>query len=282
MEFKTAKSIQFAIFIFSTIICRYISCVNFGYISPIEVVEEWGCHDTEIRLTCGSLDSSIAVLEATFTPNCTETLDGDDNCAHIDLKRLTRAYTSPLIDHQMAETEAGKKFLETMRRSKEIEAALNDSLVTNKIADVKHQNYVELKSKRNSLRSSLEELILEYLRGLSPPGDEENYMEFSKRIRKKREIYVNERNEHENKSDKLDLDTDSVNQRTEIGAMNITVVSDEDYDSDTKYDRYRSVSERSVCVDHRRRITQLDQFALDQSIEDEADDEHNIRRILNY
>lgn len=196
--------------------------------------------------------------------------------------RLTRAYTSPLIDHQMAETEAGKKFLETMRRSKEIEAALNESLATNRIADFKHHSYVELKSKRNSLRTSLEELILEYLRGLSPPGDEENYMEFSKRIRKKREIYVNEQNKHENKSDKLDLEADSVYQRTEIGAMNITVTSDEDYDSDTKYDRYRSVSERSVCLDHRRRITQLDQFSLDQSIENEADDEHNIRRILNY
>ncbi len=185
----------------------------------------------------------------------------------------------------MAETEAGKKFLETMRRSKEIEAALNESLATNKIADLKHQSsYIELKSKRNSLRTSLEELILEYLRGLSPPGDEENYMEFSKRIRKKREIYVNERSngKHENNSDKLDLDADSVYQRTEIGAMNITVESDEDYDSDTKYDRYKSVSERSVCLDHRRRITQLDQFALDQSIENEADDEHNIRRILNY
>lgn len=197
--------------------------------------------------------------------------------------RLTRAYTSPLIDHQMAETEAGKKFLETMRRSKEIEAALNDSIAANKIADLKHHNYVDLKLKRNSLRASLEELILEYLKGLAPsPNDEENYMEFSKRIRKKREIYVNEENKHENNSDKLDLDADSVYQRTELGAMNITVTSDEDYDSDTKYDRYKSVSERSVCLEHRRRITQLDQFILDKSSENEADDEHNIRRILNY
>lgn len=188
----------------------------------------------------------------------------------------------------MAETEAGKKFLETMRRSKEIEAALNESLATNKIADLKHHSYVELKTKRNSLRASLEELILEYLHGLAPPGDEENYMEFSKRIRKKRDIDDDDddaSSQPELNSDKVDLDADSVYQRTEIGAMNITVTSsadDEDFDSDTKYDRYKSVSERSMCKDHRRRIMQLDASSLDQSIESEGDHEHNIRRILNY
>ncbi|KAL1401117.1 hypothetical protein pipiens_006868 [Culex pipiens pipiens] len=53
-----------------------------GQVAPIEVIEEWGCYDTEIRLTCGNLESRVAILEAKFTPRCAD--ERAEDCVHVD------------------------------------------------------------------------------------------------------------------------------------------------------------------------------------------------------
>lgn len=50
-----------------------------------EVVEERGCHHTEFRLTCGNLESQLAILEASFIPHCTD--EDDIRCKNLDENR---------------------------------------------------------------------------------------------------------------------------------------------------------------------------------------------------
>ena len=80
--------------------------------------------------------------------------------------RLTRAYIAPRFDHRIAETEAGRRFLETLRRNHENggDDAFTDEGMANQFEDFKHR--------RMALRASLEELIVEYLRGLTSDQDE--------------------------------------------------------------------------------------------------------------
>lgn len=64
------------------IIIRWSSriCVTLLTSPSPELIEEWGCQDVPIRLTCPRLDSKIVVLEATFSPNCTDS----QNCHVFD------------------------------------------------------------------------------------------------------------------------------------------------------------------------------------------------------
>lgn len=50
-----------------------------------ELVEEWGCYDSEFKLTCNDIDSKVGILEATFTPHCEK--NGNQKCLYYDEDR---------------------------------------------------------------------------------------------------------------------------------------------------------------------------------------------------
>ncbi|XP_050081761.1 uncharacterized protein LOC126569023 [Anopheles aquasalis] len=162
-------------------------------IAPIEVIEEWGCQDTEVRLTCGNLESKIAILEAKFTPRCRPGRTG--GCVHLNEYSITHPYAAQKVDKLiLEETEAGRRFLATMRRNheKELEEAAaaaappGSPLVAGAPAAAAATSRYDghgstgglvaarsIKDKRSSLRATLEHLMVRYLRRLTSGDDEE-------------------------------------------------------------------------------------------------------------
>ncbi|XP_049279915.1 uncharacterized protein LOC125762144 isoform X1 [Anopheles funestus] len=148
-------------------------------IAPIEVIEEWGCYDTEIRLTCGNLESKIAILEARFTPRCME--QRTENCVYMDEHSIAHPFASQKVDKLiLEETEAGRRFLATLRRNHERELEASDGPGTRELtADGVHRREGGTivaarslaKDKRSSLRATLEHLIVRYLRRLTSDDD---------------------------------------------------------------------------------------------------------------
>nr|XP_040231024.2 uncharacterized protein LOC120954841 isoform X1 [Anopheles coluzzii] len=152
-------------------------------IAPIEVIEEWGCYDTEIRLTCGNLESKIAILEARFTPRCME--QRTENCVYMDEHSVAHPFASQKVDKLiLEETEAGRRFLATLRRNHEREQeqeAPEDGEPGTRELTAGGTNRREgatlvasrslAKDKRSSLRATLEHLIVRYLRRLTSDDD---------------------------------------------------------------------------------------------------------------
>ncbi|XP_035915665.1 uncharacterized protein LOC118513670 isoform X2 [Anopheles stephensi] len=151
-------------------------------IAPIEVIEEWGCYDTEIRLTCGNLESKIAILEARFTPRCME--ERSENCVYMDEHSVAHPFASQKVDKLvLEETEAGRRFLATLRRNheRELDAAGVDGPGTQELTagEAVHRRQGATmvaarslaKDKRSSLRATLEHLIVRYLRRLTSDDD---------------------------------------------------------------------------------------------------------------
>ncbi|XP_055905213.1 uncharacterized protein LOC129940771 isoform X2 [Eupeodes corollae] len=234
-----------------------IECIHLGLINPIEVVEEYGCHDTELRLTCGNLDSKLAILEATFTPNCTH-----DECLHLDMKRLVRTFASEEIEESKnAEKEAGQKFLETLRQNHsdneedtDVEI-LEDAEFIDEKTNRSNNNNGQNKN-RTSLRLVLERLIIRYLRRISPE-DELEGGRFSRSLHNTTPTA----NNHDIPSSPA--------------LLNETIETTEDDDI------IRTQSARPHCEEQGRQISSLNSLDLEKSYRNQSANEYNIRRVLN-
>lgn len=157
--------------------------------------------------------------------------------------RLAKAYTlSSTIDNRVRETQAGRAFLEILKHSHD-PVELPTKIGPTGATGIDHISAVKVK--RNSLRTALEHLIVEYLRELSPDGDE--YMNEYERnsLRRRRRRSTTEENDDDG------------------GERNETTVGDN-------------------CEVRHRKVGQLDQFKLDAMMVNESETDHNIRRVLNY
>ncbi|XP_055298698.1 uncharacterized protein LOC129566635 isoform X2 [Sitodiplosis mosellana] len=275
------------------LISSFGASVKFGLISPIEVVEEWGCQDTEIRLTCSNLDSTIAILEATFKPNCS--LSGrnsssrnatDENCVQFDLKRLT-----PKPVPRLDETVAARRLLEVLRRSHKKEDDRTEPTVqTVKTASfdfgLKPKDDVnDLKRKRLTLRASLESLLVEYLRGFAP-NDDDGFADDRSRVKRSAAATGLQNNDDQNRNENSDAENvNSSNVREDENRVrnNYSDKNTNEFDvvADDRANRTTNAS-RSFCPERRQRITQLDRNELTKAIQNISEHEHNIRSLLNY
>lgn len=249
--------------------------------------------------------------------------------------RLTRAYITPRIDHRISETEAGRRFLEKLRENHDDDVLVGGGdekrpkesvSVGTAIGDGSsgggrfsgghsggisslHIPLLELKRKQSALRASLEELIVEYLRGLTAEGENDlstEYFEHNRERRKKRDHRTKNGNNvnagRQSRSNSISSTASTVGNDIEIDVLS---ESDEKRKriqfsdgSITEFDENAAVADAAaalhaqaikkellqqpVCGAKKRRIIHLDRNVLDSAVGNESDYEHNIRRLLNY
>lgn len=153
-------------------------------------------------------------------------------------------------------------------------------------SETNYENSNTIKTKRNLLRTSLEQLIVEYLSEFSPIRNDLNddYTDYLIRNRRNSftstEVnYTTLNNEYDDSSNEEDIP-----ERYELGSRNITLSKMHEDEYENEINRYRYIfSKKLVCNSHKRRIAQLNQFELEKSLlKNDTKYEHNIRKILNY
>lgn len=210
---------------------------------------------------------------------------------------------SPRFDHRLSETIAGRRFLETLRQHHEEDEkidttepnALNVRIASFGLGQKSKSDPNDLKRKRMTLRASLEELLVEYLRNLAPEHDDGSIGDRSrvKRHANPSNGIANDK-ESNTESDKSILSRSDVNNSSAKAANLIgdnnsvapALLLNESIDANDGDDDNRvnatSSTPKNVCAERRQRISQLDRNELDAALQNHTDYEHNIRRLLNY
>jgi hypothetical protein len=206
------------------------------------------------------------------------------------------------LDPQLVQqTEAGRRFLETLRQTHANQQESSDyEEQTTKNSQKKGaiQSDVETiippKEKRNSLRASLERMIVKYLRKIT--SDEDDDVEDASERRNRRNL--NNSTLFDSSAVVVDDMASSEKETSENSKSHVSELKNNDNsDDDEENDEENGSSDENIdgnkiknsmwngnlmCSEKKRRITQLDRFELEKSIENEMDNEINIRNVLNY
>jgi hypothetical protein len=195
---------------------------------------------------------------------------------------VSRQKLDPQLVHQ---TEAGRRFLEALRQQDLIEEKVSPP-------PPNLEPVITAKEKRNSMRASLERLIVKYLRKITSDTDDDDMEDASER-RNRRNL---------NNSTQFTFGDDIAKMRdANFDKTNGDKVSEDEYESaeddgDDEASTDDGLSEQMdgnkikhsmwngnlQCSEKKRRITQLDRFELQKSVENEMDNEINIRNVLSY
>lgn len=185
------------------------------------------------------------------------------------------------------ETVTGFRFLEALRRHKNETVSTDPTVQTVKAASfnfgaMPKSDVNELKRKRMTLRASLEELLVEYLRGLAP--DDDGITNDHSRIKRRANApQPNQFPANDQTNENIDTENkNNANAENRVQNKQSAKIQQENIDIDDSTNTTSTNSTQILCPQRKRRVTQLDRNELASAIQDISEHEYNIRRLLNY
>ncbi|KAG5681708.1 hypothetical protein PVAND_011118 [Polypedilum vanderplanki] len=221
-----------------------------------ELVEEWGCYDSEFKLTCNDIDSKIGILESTFTPHCNS---GNQKCLYYDedsiMKIIAQSLSRKAETHE--EEYAARKLLDVIRnaRLKEREREENEARTEEYRAESPSSTDIYDPSTFNA---NAENLTIDW--EMVSNNDKQAIRDSLERLIN---LYLT----------KLREDSDDFEDNHFRGKR--------DLNSNLKANRRKKLIPGD-CKIMRRRIGTLDRIEIEQALRNLSNTEFNIRKLLNY